>query len=358
MNPFYTGEPGRRRSDTPFVLPDPVHVSHEEPAGYRPDPGLVTAFNVALLLGQPLLVTGEPGTGKTLFARAAAYGLNLPEVLEVRVKSTTTGTDLLYHFDELSLFRDNQPNRTPQPLVRYLRFNGLGEAILRAAGPDAPLFSLQGHELKGDESLLHEAFGVDRNPGRPTCRELLPGLPKIDRSPVVLIDELDKAPRDTPNDLLREIENLAFDIPELGVRVSLSAEARQRRPIVLITSNSEKSLPEAFLRRCAYYHIPFPTGEVLRKIVDSRLGILASRRDLIDDALELFEQLREGFRKPPGTAELLGWLDLLSKDGDLGNAARLRGNLAVLLRYLPALAKVPEDLEFSRHAVRGWSDGK
>jgi hypothetical protein len=97
---------------------------------------------------------------------------------------------------------------------------------------------------------------------------------------------------------------------------------------------------------------------VLRKIVDSRLGVLADRRDLLDDAIEVFERLREGFRKPPGTAELLGWLDLLSKDQDLGNAARLRGNVTVLMRYLPALAKVPEDLEFGRDAVRSWSDGK
>jgi MoxR-like ATPase len=352
--PFYFGGNGQSRQSI-LDLPEPIHFQHDNPSGYHPDPGLATAFNVSLMLGQPLLVTGEPGTGKTSFAYAVAYELGLSRPLEVRVKSTTSATNILYQFDELSIFRDSQLNRDRRPLAHYLRFNGLGEAILRAAGPAATLKTLQGDDLSGTEPLVREALGSDRALIPPTCSELLPGLVATDQHPIVLIDELDKAPRDTPNDLLREIENLAFDIPELGLRVSLDEQQRKRRPIIIITSNSEKSLPDAFLRRCVFYHIEFPENDDLRKIVEGRIGVLSTRRDLLDQALELFPLMRVVFRKPPGTAELLGWLELLSNDSRLRKAVSLRHANDVLMDYLPTLAKLPEDLKEGRTIVSNWT---
>jgi MoxR-like ATPase len=354
---FYRGSQQPRADTTDLDLPTPISTRHEDPSKYRPDPGLTAALNVALLLGQPLLLTGDPGTGKTTFARAVSYELNLGDPLEVNVKSTTSGTDLLYRFDELALFRDNQGGRTPHPLAWYLHWRGLGEAIIRAAGADAPLYDLQGRELLGTEDTVREAFGPLRD-GAPRCGHLLPGLVGSSRSSVVLVDELDKAPRDTPNDLLREIEELAFDIPELGIRVKLDAPAKRRRPIVIITSNSEKSLPEAFLRRCAYYHIPFPTGGPLQDIVKARVGAIANNPQLLKEALDLFDSFKARFQKPPGTAELLAWLSLLTDDEELKGGGTIKRSPDVAFRYLPAIAKTPEDRAAAKSEIEAWLQPK
>lgn len=343
---------GELREDEEMELPPGVQAGFDSPTGYRADPGLAAALHVALLLGQPLLITGEPGTGKTLFARAVAHQLNLGEPYEVRVKSTTTGSQLFYHFDDLALFRDSQPRRTPQPLVNYLHCHGLGEAIIRAAGPHAPLLNLQDIPLAPTDRSVPDAFGHERALEPLTCADLLPGIKSLDRPPVVLIDELDKAPRDTPNDLLREIEDLSFDIPELRVRVRVPKESQRHRPIVIITSNSEKSLPEAFLRRCTYYHIEFPTGKALADIVESRIPALADNRARVAELLELFQILRERFQKKPGTSELLCWMQLLSAQSKPTESLRKRQDL--LLSNLTALAKVEEDQKAGHEEIRRW----
>lgn len=330
--------------------PPPAYELHK--AGtYRPGPGLVAAANVAILLGQPLLLTGEPGTGKTQFAYALAKALKLGPVHECFVKSTTSARDLFYSFDELARFRDNQAG-DPQPLQRYLSFNGLGRAILFAGGREHALERLPGlaFETAPSSPSRGGSLGLLKGPApraqRPQCLgDLYPpaAFPAAPAASLVLIDELDKAPRDTPNDMLNEIERLGFDIPELGVRVSVPSDPKTR-PVIVITSNSEKSLPEPFLRRCVYHDIPFP-GAALREIVYAQVKGLQGGEgalltgSLLTDALALFDHLRDRNRigRPPGTAELLSWIDTLLGAG-LQSGDGLRAPLALALAEVEALA--------------------
>jgi MoxR-like ATPase len=176
---------------------------------------------------------------------------------------------------------------------------------------------------------------------------------------VVLLDEVDKAPRDFPNDLLNEIENLRFRIPELG-NVPVEADAALQ-PIVVVTSNSEKDLPDAFLRRCVYYHIPFPERADLIRIVTSRLGrhVEGSSR-FLDAALDLFFELRKpssGLRKRPATAELLGWL-LVLRDLLPGSDNPLGERPPLALQTLGSLVKTAEDQEKGTQVVKRWVAGR
>lgn len=315
----------------PVRLPAPFHERYKDPAGYDPDPDLTAAVNVALLLGQPLLLTGEPGCGKTSLAYWLARQLGLDEPLLQSVKSTTTGRDLLYGFDDLARFRDSQTG-TRRPTAGYLSLNALGKAILFSAGPDREL-------IRPDDGWADD--GVARH------GDLFPRDYPPPRRRVVLIDELDKAPRDTPNDLLLEIEAMRFDIPEL--RVTVKGEP-SNRPIVVITSNSEKSLPEPFLRRCVYHHIPAPGPERRRAIVVKRLAPFAQRGELFNEAMTLFTRVRDRLGRPPGTAELLAWLDVLETmvrrlEAGGETVAGLAGQPAILRASLRALAKTQEDLE-------------
>lgn len=326
--PQYTGNPANRPADAP-PWPEPITRREKmlDPRGYQPDAGLVNAVNVALLLEQPLLVTGEPGTGKTQLAYSLAYELGLLPPLTYETKSGSTAHELFYHYDTISHFRASQAagkSEAEQPsddarqanTLSFITWNALGEAILRS------------RRVVEVEQWL--TTGFEHNGAR--------------RS-VVLIDEIDKAPRDFPNDLLNEVEQLFFRVPELGnARIDANPDLR---PLLVLTSNSEKNLPEAFLRRCAYYHISFPNAAALKQIVLQRVGGFAdSATPLVKEAFELFGLLRDEKRrqweKRPATAELIGWLTVLREQGAAFDQP-LRAQPEKLKKSISALVKGPND---------------
>ena len=321
--PFYRGEGTREHRDAPAQLPRSQRAKLLTPDSYIADEGLKDACNVALLLNQPLLLTGEPGTGKTQFAFSLAWELDFQPPLKFETKSNSTARDLFYIYDALKRFQDIQSQvQSTQPL-NYLKYQALGLAILQANHPEDV------QDLLPDE---FQAFEKRRS--------------------VVLIDEIDKAPRDFPNDLLNELDQMYFRIPELG-NVTIKADP-DLQPIVIITSNSEKDLPDAFLRRCIYYHIPFPERERLSDIVANRLGIHAgTSSEFLQDALDLFYQLRKsGLRKKPATAELLGWL--ISLKTIAPNTENPLNNTDVVYKTLSNLIKTAEDQSKARTVVEKW----
>lgn len=363
-----------------FSLHPPLVARHGGISTYRPAAGLAEAADVAMMLGVPLLLTGEPGTGKTRAAAwlAGALGLNRP--LRMDVKSSTTGTDLLYSFDEVARFRDSS-QKLERPLIEYVRFGALGLGILRGGGADTVLTDMFGSVPSHD--LLKRAFG-EAAFGKSAQASLL--LPRDDRFGeaehcVVLIDELDKAPRDTPNDLLAEFDSLSFAIPELGLRLS----AGVKRPIVVLTSNSERSLPEPFLRRCAYFDIPFPDPKEIALIVSTTLGGYqeldaqtesASEQPhtnvsleqesgkrfgpdsvLLKEAVEVFFAVRRDpqVHKKPGTAELLAWFDILLNRArlspDVSLTTVVRQQKGKIERTLCALLKSAEDVKIGQRIL-------
>ncbi|TQV74489.1 MoxR family ATPase [Exilibacterium tricleocarpae] len=293
--PYFTGNPEKKRTDLGVGLPVSRRGALTAPEKYRVRPELVDAVNVALTLGQPLLVTGEPGTGKTQLAYYLAYELNLGAPLKFETKSTTVARDLFYQYDTVGRFQAAQMGGATQGAalgqrrgaVDYIEYQALGKAILFANAP--------GHYQAATP-------GDFQHPGQ--------------RRSLVLIDEIDKAPRDVPNDILNEIEGMYFKVPELG-NLELQAEPAYA-PVVVITSNSEKSLPAPFLRRCTYFHMPAPSEQELREIVSLRLEAFDSTSPLLTDALKVMEQIqlpRNGFERKPGTSELLNWLLVLMDRG-------------------------------------------
>jgi MoxR-like ATPase len=356
-------------SRKPLKLQPPLAENHKDATRYQPAPGLREAMDVAMMLGVPLLLTGAPGTGKTRAAHWLSASLGEQELLRYNVKSSTAGSDLLYSFDDVARFRDATQGRE-RPLVDYLHFNALGAAILRAAGGDRPLITALGTPLSGDvlarnSALMDQAFGPKwrETDGvapvsllRPNDADFAEARPE---HRVVLIDELDKAPRDTPNDLLVEVEEMQFFIPELGVGIKADPAFR---PIVVITSNSEKSLPDPFLRRCAYFDIPFPDDATLRAIIDGSIDRLSGGGDLVSDALNLFERLRSegsGIRRVPGTAELLAWLDILVRREGCNSSTSLRTRVRTegerIGRTLGAMFKGREDSDTARRILADWA---
>lgn len=324
--PYYTGAADKGAPDSPVILPRSRRAEQTGPEDYLPDPGLVDAVNVCLLLGQPLLLTGEPGTGKTQLAYSLSWELGFGPPLMFETKSSSAARDLFYTYDTLGRFHAAQTREGSQDSLDYLTYNALGTAILRANQESAVAQWLTSSFVHGGQ-----------------------------RRSVVLIDEIDKAPRDFPNDILNEVENMYFKIVELG-NVTISAD-ESMRPILILTSNSEKHLPEAFLRRCVYYNIPFPDRARLDRIVTARLGHFKSDRDKwVSEALELFLKLREpgsGLNKRPATAEMLGWLMFL-KERSVDDHDSLRQREPLLLSSLGALVKSAEDQRAARIIVEEW----
>ncbi|HLC14898.1 MAG TPA: MoxR family ATPase [Thermodesulfovibrionia bacterium] len=275
---LYRGEGKKRAEPLPEYEPFQWQDRHE---CYKASPGLRKAVNVALALGQPLLITGEPGTGKTQLASSIAWELNLP-LLPFHTKTTSTAVDLFYQYDALRRFQDVHLNEPKKDFEHYINCKAMGNAVLLTDTSDLAT------------RLLSPRY---RNISRPV------------RS-VVLIDEIDKAPRDLPNDVLNEIEEMAFTIKEQTDWPTFRA-APQYRPIVVMTSNSEKDLPDAFLRRCVYFHIEFPDAQTLKDIVNCRFKVDSA---MLDGAVTRFEAIRRlpQLKKKPATAEFLAWLSFLS----------------------------------------------
>ena len=218
---------------------------------------LAVAVNASIALEKPLLVKGEPGTGKTELARQVASSLNL-EIIEWNIKSTTKAQQGLYEYDAVSRLRDSQLGESIRDINKYIR-----------------------------KGKLWEAFEKKK---------------KV----VLLIDEIDKADIEFPNDLLQELDKMEFYVYETGQIVRA-----KKRPIVIITSNNEKELPEAFLRRCFFHYIQFPDLETLKKIVEVHFPNI--KKSLLEVALKSFFEVREipGLKKKPSTSEALDWIKLL-----------------------------------------------
>jgi MoxR-like ATPase len=268
-----------------------------DPAKYVPDPDAEAAVEVAKILHQPLLVTGPPGVGKSQLAAWIAQTENC-QLIRFTAKSTTAATDLLYRFDAVRQFRELQigaiRNEPEPPVSRYLTFQALGRAI-------ALTYAADSSEMK---ALWDER--ANRPPGAQRSREH-----EYSCSSVVLIDEIDKAPRDVPNDLLVEFDTKAFQIPEASQELSVQGKLY---PIVIATSNSEKALPDAFLRRCIFLNMTIPKPETLRKIIQTQLHEVPEGSPVVTDALQVFDALHSDtdstlyLRRKPSVAELLGWL--------------------------------------------------
>lgn len=315
--PFYT----RDVSNIPTTNDD---TGRDHPSGYLPPAGLVDAVNVALDLARPLLLTGEPGTGKTQLAYSVAWQLagrrllnvTSPQVEKFETKSSSVARDLFYSFDTLSRFQAAYARQEANNLD-YLSYNALGRAILNSR--------------RRDEIQQFVPGGFTH--GGP-------------RRSVVLIDEVDKAPRDFPNDLLNEIDQMYFKIPELG-NAEVSGAPNEYRPIVIITSNSERNLPDPFLRRCIYYDIPFPTPAELNAILASRLTELGADNPLARDALRFFGKLRSNsaIRRRISPAELIQWLSFIVRrlNEKKQTAASLGAAREVATMGLSSLIKDPED---------------
>jgi MoxR-like ATPase len=267
-------------------------------AEYVSTEDLTLAVNAAITLQRPLLVKGEPGTGKTMLAVQVARSLGVP-LLEWHIKSTTKAQQGLYEYDAVSRLRDSQ----------------LG---------DERVHDIHNYIVKG---MLWQAFTQDK-----PC--------------VLLIDEVDKADIEFPNDLLRELDRMEFFVYETKELI----KAKQR-PIVFITSNNEKELPDAFLRRCFFHYIRFPDKETMEKIVGVHFPNL--KKSLLREAMEVFFEVREvpGMKKKPSTSELLDWQKLLLAEDIPPEALRSNDRKTIIPPLHGALLKNEQDVHLFERLV-------
>ena len=265
---------------------------------YVATPDLAMAVNAAVTLSRPLLIKGEPGTGKTQLAEEVARSLGKP-LLEWHIKSTTKAQQGLYEYDAVSRLRDSQ--------LGDVRVRDIGNYIVRGR--------------------LWEAFASEVQP-------------------VLLIDEIDKADIEFPNDLLRELDRMEFYVYETRELVKA-----RHRPIILITSNNEKELPDAFLRRCFFHYIRFPDAETMRRIIEVHYPRL--KPELLKEALESFYNLREvpGLKKKPSTSELLDWLKLLLAEDIPPEALRSTDGKTSIPPLYGALLKNEQDVHLFEQLV-------
>ena len=278
----------------------------EGTAGYVATGDLKTAVNAAIVLERPLLVKGEPGTGKTVLAREIAAAIGAP-IIEWHIKSTTKAQQGLYEYDAVARLRDSQ----------------LGEKRVHDIS----------HYIR--RGKLWEAFTAPERP-------------------VLLIDEIDKADIEFPNDLLQELDRMEFFVYETGETVRA-----ERRPIVIITSNNEKELPDAFLRRCFFHYIRFPDAETMQTIVDVHFPGIKKR--LVSEALNIFFELRDvpGLKKKPSTSELLDWLKLLLNEDIEPETLRESDPRKVIPPLHGALLKNEQDVMlFERLAFMARREGR
>ena len=253
---------------------------------------LRVAVNAAIQLERPLLIKGEPGTGKTVLAVEVAKALGC-ELIEWHIKSTTKAAQGLYEYDAVSRLRDGQ----------------MGEERAK---------DVKNYIKKGK---LWEAFTAKKRP-------------------ILLIDEIDKADIEFPNDLLQEIDKMEFYVYETGEMVKAKT-----RPIVVITSNNEKELPDAFLRRCFFHYIQFPDRETMQSIVDVHYPNI--KQDLVKEALEIFFDVRKvpGLKKKPSTSELIDWLKLLMADDIPEEILTNRDTTKAIPPLYGALVKNEQDVQ-------------
>jgi MoxR-like ATPase len=356
--------PWRRFAADPGTRDHRGHPNH--PANYRARPELVDAVNTAIALSKPLLLTGSPGTGKSQLAERVAWELNLGPVLRFEAQSLSEANDLFYRFDlvghlaAVEMGKSRRGDRSaamtgavapsdeerPDPL-QFVKPGPLGEAILRSNPTGA-------HELF--DAVFGPVEKAATSDGRPS---------------VVLIDEIDKASRDFPNDLLNGIERLEFRIRELGLPLMRVEPAH--RPIVIITSNSERDLPGPFLRRCTFFHIGDPTKEELEAILAQRFfapmsstgsntgenaggdaGGPASLPPFYRQLLETFWSFRERhgdeLQYRPGTSELIDWVGAV---GGTDGTATLGTQVDMLRRTASSVSKHQQDQRLLRAFLEG-----
>jgi len=252
---------------------------------------LRVAVNASIALQRPLLIKGEPGTGKTVLAHEVAKALGAP-IIEWHIKSTTKAQQGLYEYDAVSRLRDSQ----------------LGDERVK---------DISNYIKKGK---LWEAFTAEQRP-------------------ILLIDEIDKADIEFPNDLLLELDRMEFYVYETQQTIKAA-----QRPIVMITSNNEKELPDAFLRRCFFHYIRFPDREIMTQIVDVHFPDL--QRNLLREALNIFYDIRDvpGLKKKPSTSELLDWLKLLMVEDMPPESLRSKDNKQLIPPLHGALLKNEQDV--------------